>query len=545
MTFVSSTDLRQRDQQAVAYDPLLDGEAGFQETFAASVGHVIDEGLSISSQLNIEAYKQRQAAAQQLVDEGEDLRGFQDEGGAFNFDLMAQRYPQIATDRQLYDLRNTELARRRAYSDDVKARGSGFAQFAGEMTGYMLDPVNIATLPIGASASALRGLGTLARIRRVAVTELAIGATAETLIQPFVYAHKNEIGSPYSLDDSLQAIGTAALGGAVLGGAAAGIAGFLRSAAGIADKHPGHLGAQGAKDSLNRIADDLQLNPERGDITTSIGKNARAAFQMTNEELSLEIVALKRAENLDVEGQIRLEAAEAVFESRKGKWSKKVQQDIEAAILEEQATLTGDVSVKLSRGDRKALRAEIADLKGRRDLIEASAPEIIKAKGVPARKAKADALKKAEAEAQAERALLTEKIDAAEARLEASRPGEEAEASLSRLEQGIYSPELQARLKAIEHRRMVEVDTEYLRKLETTRRTLSETRAIPLAFDVPEQPVYRAPEEFEDADLAAFDALGIDGILRVGDENVSAREFIDNLTDELAGLDSVRVCALG
>ena len=545
MTFVSSTDKRQRDQGVAAYDSLLDTDAGFYETFAASVGQVFDEELSISSGMNTEAYTRRQSEAQRLVDEGQDLRPFQDESGAFNFNLMAQQFPQISTDRQLYDQRNAELARRRAYANDVKERGSGFAQFAGAMTGYMLDPVNVATLPIGASASALRGLGTLARITRVAGAEFAIGATAETLIQPFVYAHKQEIGSPYSLNDSLEAIVSAALGGALLGGTATGLAGFLRSTAGIADSHPGNIGAQGAKQSLSRMADDIEMNPDRGIVTTSIGTSARAAFKMSNEDLSLEIVALKQADNLDIDGQIRLEAAEAVFESRKGKWSKNIQRDIEAAILEEQSVLIADTSPRLSRGDRKSLQAEVDELKGRRDLVEAAEPEVIDVKGKSARKAKSDALRKAEAEAAAERQALTGKIDAAESRLNVSRQAEEAEADLSRLEQGIYSKELQERLRAIEHRRMVEVDTEYLRKLEQARKALSETKATPQAYGVPETPVYRAPEALAESDLAEFEALDVDSIIRVDGENGSARDYINNLTEELEGLESVRVCALG
>ena len=266
MTFLSQTDAREREQNTVLHDPILDAEASWGETWTASLGMVFDEELSISAGLNNEGYKERESIVKEMVSGGFDLTPYTDDSGKIDYDRLAKETDYgLRTDLELYEERNALLAQRRAYAQDVQERGNGMAQFLGSMTGYMLDPVNVAALPIGAPASALRGLSTLAKVSRVAAYEGAVAGASELLIQPFVFAHKNEIGSPYELEDALAAIGTAALGSAALGGGVAGMVGYLRSAAKIADDYPQHVGAQGSKEALNRMADDLEANPGRLD----------------------------------------------------------------------------------------------------------------------------------------------------------------------------------------------------------------------------------------------------------------------------------------
>ena len=174
----------------VQYSPPSDIEEidpSFGETFAASVGFVIDEEQSTSSMYNRESLTQRQTAVADLVSDGFDLNPYINQSGEIDYDRLSTVAPSVLSNEELFNQRNELLAKRRAYSEDVKARGSGMAQFLGSMTGYMLDPVNVATLPIGASASVLRGLGVMARVGRVAAIEGAVGLTAESLIQPFAW----------------------------------------------------------------------------------------------------------------------------------------------------------------------------------------------------------------------------------------------------------------------------------------------------------------------------------------------------------------------
>ena len=50
---------------------------------------------------------------------------------------------------------------------------------------------------------------------------------------------------------------------------------------------------------------------------------------------------------------------------------------------------------------------------------------------------------------------------------------------------------------------------------------------------------------YEQAELQAFDALDEDMIIRVGEENVSAKAFVDERNIELEGLEAAKVCAIG
>jgi hypothetical protein len=525
---------------------MVHGETSFGEVFDAAVGQVFDEELSISSALNNEGYDRRNALLKESVAKGFDARKYQDSTGVIDFDRMAEETDfGIKTDLELYEERNALLASRRAYSQDVIERGSGMAQFLGAMTGYMLDPVNVVTLPIGASASALRGLSTMARVKRVMATEAVIGGAAETLIQPFVYAHKNEIGSPYEISDSVAAIASAAIGGAAIGGAASGIAGFIRSAAKI--DAPNKPEVLGAREILNRVANDIEANPERFVQSEKLGKSARKFFQMDNEELSQQIILMKRAE-LDEDGVIALEAAEAVFESRKGRWATTVEAERQNAIRDEIESLRIEEETRLPRGERKAIGKRIQELNTARNAVTEAEPVIVKKKGVPARKAKIEAQRAVELEAEAKRAEYQAEIDELQARLDSSKPGEAARADLSRVQQGVFPQRLQEALNKIEHRRMIEIDANYLRKLEETRLAQMEPQRAPADFIAPEvEGIAPRTDDLDamiDADIERFARIEA-GDDAVNDVILAAKQQLDELDELAAGLESVRVCNLG
>jgi len=227
MPFISQKDNRQRMQTYTPAEYIEVPE--FSEVFNASVGLAIDEGLSISGYLNNELYRERNQKINTLREEGFDVKKYRDRKGRMDYDRLSRDTDDfIQTDAVLHEKRNEKLRQRREYAEDVIERGSGYAQFFGMATGFMLDPINIATLPIATAGVSAKGLGVLASAMNVAGREAALAMSAELAIQPLVYNHKLDIESPYSVEEALMAIGGAAVGGALLGGAAGGLAGYLR-----------------------------------------------------------------------------------------------------------------------------------------------------------------------------------------------------------------------------------------------------------------------------------------------------------------------------
>ena len=488
--FLSKTDERDSRQELQPYVPAP--ESSFGEVFAASVGHVIDEELSISSSLNNDMYRDRERTAQSMVDDGFDLTPYTDNTGLVDYDRLSNETDfGIKTDRELYDERNALLESRRNYSDDVKERGSGMAQFVGEMTGYMLDPINVATLPVGASVSALRGLSTLARVSRVAAVEGGVAMGSEIAIQPFVFAHKNEIGSPYSLEDSLMAIGTAAIGGAAIGGAAAGAAGFLRRAGKIADDYPDDMGAQGSRRAVDKLAADMEANPDRvvRPLRREYADTPDSIRDITDVERDLADEIFDNSGKITKTGEARVfhrttaEAAEQIRATGKmiGKEDGVFFSTKKAGQTEGYGDTVVEMNVPLNR-------LELDDVFG----------------------------------------------DEAHLRIATGRAGEQVDVS-SYLSMG--------RKEA--HEALVKTDIDYARKLEKTRLAQSEQLPTPETYDVVPGETPRKIEDFEADDLAKYEARGEDGVVYAGGEVVSARNYIDERTAEIDGLDSVRVCAIG
>ena len=146
MAFVSERDKRAREQQIVPYDPVETPD--FSEVFCAAVGQVVDEEMSISAFLNMEEFSDRKQTVRRLADEGFNVNKYTSPTGVIDYDRIARDTGQVKTDDELFNRRNELLAQRRQYREDVFERGSGMAQFFGMATGFMLDPINIATLPI-------------------------------------------------------------------------------------------------------------------------------------------------------------------------------------------------------------------------------------------------------------------------------------------------------------------------------------------------------------------------------------------------------------
>ena len=258
MPFVSERDIRYIEQQLPAAEEYV-SESLFSETVGAAFQYAVDEDLSISNALNREGFKQRQKQVRELVDKGEiDLDRFTNRRGRIDYDRISDIYDSVKSTAQLDEERADFLAERRERNQDVIERGSGVAQFVGMAGAFMLDPINIATLPLGFVGTAGRGLSVIGKALTVGRNEAMIATAAEIGIQPFVYAHKHKIDSPYSMYDAATNIAAAAAGAGILGTFTGGLAGYLgkvreRSAPMLKDI---------ADDEVTMSLESLRLNEE-------------------------------------------------------------------------------------------------------------------------------------------------------------------------------------------------------------------------------------------------------------------------------------------
>lgn len=130
-------------------------------------------------------------------------------------------------------------------SERTAARAeNNFARFGGALAGGVaasfLDPINLATLPVGAGA----GVGIL----RAALLDGALNATIETAEAPFNAQWQRELGFKYGLSEATADIATAGIGGA-------GLSALIRGGS----KALGKLTGQSEK-----VLRDIALDPAHG-----------------------------------------------------------------------------------------------------------------------------------------------------------------------------------------------------------------------------------------------------------------------------------------
>jgi len=278
MAFVSSRDEKMRSAD-INFQEEFSSKSSFDDVIAASIGQTFDEELSISSKLNREGWSDRKRIVEGLIDSGaldkskysrsslptpSSLGGLH--SAQFDYEAASLDFEEIKDHKTLSEERNQLLKMRRDYANDVFERGSGTARFLGAATAFMLDPISIATMPIGYSVGAAKGL------RAVGKAALKIGATemaVETGIQAFVFDHKEEIDSPYGYQDAITNIGTAALGSALLGGTAMGIKEYISHVRLKTKDLPDSEQLQFADETLARLEETLSNNPLRKEGMTS------------------------------------------------------------------------------------------------------------------------------------------------------------------------------------------------------------------------------------------------------------------------------------
>jgi hypothetical protein len=380
MPLLSNKDYRNLMSQTGPMD--FSPSPTFGETMGAAFRFTRDEGLSTSSFMNNEGYAIRREQMKKLKEEGFDVSKYIDDTGAVNYDNLSSATGLVKSDLEIFTERNELLEKRRNESEDVMARGSGFAQFLGMTGGYMTDQVNVASLPFGGVGTAVKGMSVLSRALIGARNASAVAIASEAAIQPLVYKHKHDIGSPYEVSDAIQAIAFTAIGAGVLGGAAGGISGYL---------------AKTAESTALVFAPVFPRAPLAYKSPMIAGRPAGA----------------QTFENI-------------------GKFK-------EELIAEAKAKLIGPAGQKLTRGEEKKLRGELRNLEF--DLAKAKKPPTkIKArKDEPARVAKQKVL-------QAEVKRLEDNIARTQKLLDDSQAAREYNKAIIRLEEGKLTPELQQQL---------------------------------------------------------------------------------------------------
>jgi len=220
---------RRKQEQMIPVARELPEPASAGEVYAAAFQYAVDEDLSISGVLNRQGWRQRSEAVQSLIDDGEiDRDKYSNPRGRLDYNRLARDFDSVKSDDTLREERKEFLRQRREQNQNVMERGSGMMQFLGMGSAFILDPVNLFTLPFSSTVGAARSLSWVGRGLLTARREAALSTAAELAIQPLVYQHKSDIDSPYSWRDAVSNIALAATGSAGLGFTAGGIAGYLK-----------------------------------------------------------------------------------------------------------------------------------------------------------------------------------------------------------------------------------------------------------------------------------------------------------------------------
>lgn len=541
MPFISETNTRATLQQFGRYE--FQPETDFGETFAASVGQVIDEELSISTMLNREGYETRNRLIDERIKTGEiDAEPYrkrvtgrpgQATSEQVDYGRIAQDLndPNIKPDSVLHQERNEMLRQRREYAQGVQERGSGTAQFLGAMTGYMLDPLNIATVGIAAPITVGKSLTTLGRVALAARNAALVEGAVELGIQGFVYAHKKDIDSPYSAGDALANIAFAAGGAAVVGGAAAGVSGWLRRVIGYSKELPPSKDVDASLAYLERMAATLESAEKSGalpDIDRA-GIEAKALAEARSEILGIQDSVLRQAD-------------------------------------EELMPIAGEV---LSRGDLKALRAEKNHLEYELTQVQKPTPEDF-AEAVAKVKAENPRMK-ARAQKEEARRLVdgayAEEVDVFKSRLaiierkiSLHETAAEARADLARIDQGIIPVKYQKIIHQRISEALVKRDVDFIQELDKRAQEYAGPQKTAEMYAEPPTTRKPAPQtisarerdylesngltEAYDADLEAYRALE-NPLIEIDGEQINAADIMKEFDDELAGLESVLTCVIG
>ncbi len=359
MPFLSTKAKREFNQSVVPSSYVE--EASFSETFAASVGQTFDEDLSISSMLNLEGFNQRQQQVKELGDSGAfDINKYTSGVGDIDYNKLGQDFPEfkLKTDKELFEERKALLKQRRDYAQDVFERGNGMAQFLGMANAFMLDPINIATMPIATAGTAAKGLSTIGRAIQVGRNEAGLAVAAELMIQPLVYQHKHAIDSPFEFTDALANIATAATGAFAIGSAVGGISGYLKAVREKTADLPLDDSAKMALESLARVEDDLNIiKASKSEEAVDSGVAQKTVDDLTDGEIVPAKLSTEARKDI-------LKERRELYSSLKKETDTEAKAEIQVKIDETNAKL--DEDIKLS----EAAKTQSVNVKSNDDLIK-------------------------------------------------------------------------------------------------------------------------------------------------------------------------------
>jgi len=286
MPFIYESDQRQREQ--LAPEPIqYQKPASFGETYTTAFQYAMDEETSISSVLNRQGFRQREDEINRLVDEGIiDRSNYTNRRGRLDYDRLATEFESIKSTATLSEERREFLRKRREEAQDVFDRGSGLAQFLGMASAFVVDPVNLMTLPVSSVGTAARGLTWVGRGLLTARREAALSAATELAIQPLVYQHKKEIDSPYSYQQAIANVALAAGGSAGIGFVSGGIAGYFKAVRDRAEPELTDATSQMAFRSLRENEDylnSLKIESPSRIVEEEYGKFVSGNYTSTGE----------------------------------------------------------------------------------------------------------------------------------------------------------------------------------------------------------------------------------------------------------------------
>ena len=536
MPFLSTKAKREFNQSVVPSSYVE--EASFGETFAASVGQTFDEDLSISSMLNLEGFSQRKQQVKDLGNSGAfDINKYTSGVGDVNYSKLGEDFPEfkLKTDRELFEERKALLKQRREYAQDVFERGNGMAQFLGMANAFMLDPINIATMPIATAGTAAKGLSAIGRAIQVGKNEAGLAVAAELMIQPLVYQHKHAIDSPFEFTDALANIATAATGAFAIGSAVGGISGYLKAVREKTADLPLDDSAKMALESLARVEDDLntiKASKSKGvvdlDATQKTVDDDLSEFKIDIDDFT-ETKTGSKKKGIDIEITNNKDDFVGVVQS----------QDMGGGVLQIHNASVADTGKGIGTRLYKKLIKE-AKTKGFNKIVSDNSVSS------PAR-------------------AIWEKLGA----VKTTRKTELTKGSINQKqlssrneftddESPLYSIELDSfSIKSNDD--LIKEDVEILTQLNNKQQEVNQPSKVPENYQEPKRQKATTGTitqreravidrdgytEDYDADIAAYKALENRRIIQ-DDEIVDADEFMKSIDDEIKGIDDVLRCAIG
>lgn len=200
-----------------------------------------------------------------------------------------EKFKNILTSGEIYDKARANANATTAELSNVQSRATGFANiagtFAGSVAGAMTDPINIATLPFGAT----RGAGIL----KTAFTEAGIAGATEAAIQPSVMSWQKQLGQEYGLDDAAMNVLAASTGGFIIGGGVKAGSEFF----GVAKNNPNikknevaalhELQAQSQLEEMNVYRDNPDLSVNHINTVKEVNEMIRNGQRINDQSLPL------------------------------------------------------------------------------------------------------------------------------------------------------------------------------------------------------------------------------------------------------------------